>query len=397
MKDCCGPIAVTAVGGGVGQSVLRALRLSGLPWQVIGLDIDARAAGLYVCDQGHLVPPASDPGYGDRLRHVLAQAGARLLIPGSDPEVSAIARHREALRDAGIVPIVGSPEAVRFCRDKLAGSQFFHAHGFPFARTVPACEAMELASQVGFPLIAKPSGGSASRGAVVVFDEPQLQRCLTQPGMIVQEYLVPDNWHKSRVELGPHDVAPGGLLRQEDEISTQVLFDHEGQLLGQFTSRNVLKQGVPVFIDPCREPLVEDLARRMGLLLVQHGMVGPCNFQCKLTAAGPIFFEVNPRFTGITAVRAATGFNEVEAVLRRALLDEPLPEVAARLRASGDVVCSRYITELLIPRNQLQQVCESARVSGHASSTSMAPLTSVAATAAHDQSSERPPGGGKGA
>ncbi len=63
MKGRYGPIAVTAVGGGVGQSVLRALRLSALPWQVVGLHIDARAAGLYVCDQGLLIPPASDPAF----------------------------------------------------------------------------------------------------------------------------------------------------------------------------------------------------------------------------------------------------------------------------------------------------------------------------------------------
>jgi len=299
-------MAVTGVGGGVGQSVLRALGLSSLPWRVIGFDVDPWSAGLYSCHSGYLLPYAHDDSYLDCLLEVLIREGVRVLIPGSDPELTVLASARERLLSEGIVPIVGSAEAVDLCRDKLAAFHFFHGHGLPFVPTVPAQEGFRLAEEVGFPLVVKPVGGSASRGVAVIFNEEQLQRYIDQEGFIIQEYLVPQSWGRTRRELTAQDVTQGDMLRQEDEISVQILFDHEGRLLGRFTSRNVLEHGVPMLIDPWPEAPVEEVALEMASLLVDRGLIGPCNFQCKLTGRGPLFFEVNPRFTGITAVRAAT-------------------------------------------------------------------------------------------
>ena len=116
---------------------------------------------------------------------------------------------------------------------------------------------------------------------------------------------------------------------------------------------------------------VEEIACKMASMLVSQGLVGPCNFQCKLTDHGPVFFEINPRFTGITAVRAAMGFNEVDAVLRRALLHEPIESVRNRLQVPGNLVCSRYITEMVIPRAELEELRKSDCVEGHGYRTNL--------------------------
>lgn len=157
----------------------------------------------------------------------------------------------------------------------------------------------------------------------------------------------------------------GHILRQDEEISIQVLLNHEGNLLGCFTSKNTLRDGVPMTIDPWSGAPVEKLAVRMVEALVEVGLVGPCNFQCKLTERDPVFFEINPHYTGITAVRAAMGFNKVEAVLRRVLLEEALNNVRQRLHVPDDQVCSRYVTELIFPREDLRQIRETGCVRGH--------------------------------
>jgi carbamoyl-phosphate synthase large subunit len=369
--DATGSIVVTAVGGGVGQSVLRALRLSPLPWQVAGCDIDPWAAGLYVCKRGYVVPSAHEPNYIDRVLEVLAQEQARILIPCSDPELLVLSTARQRLLSAGVIPLVSSAEAVNLCRDKLATYRFFQALGLPFARTVPAREGPRLADEVGFPLIVKPIGGSASRGVRIAFDRDQLSQYTDLENLIVQEYLVPENWGKTRQELTAQDVIQGHLVRQVDEISTQVLLDHEGNFLGQFTSCNVLKYGIPLLIDPQPNAAVEEIARQMASLLAERGLIGPCNLQCKVTERGPVFFEINPRFTGITAVRAGLGFNEVEAVLRRALLDEPIDAVRAQLQVRGDLVCSRYVTEAIVPRDELETVRTQGHIRGNGRGTSL--------------------------
>jgi carbamoylphosphate synthase large subunit len=364
-------IAVTAVGGGVGQSVLRALRLSSLPLRTIGFDANPWSAGLYTCDKGYTIPHSSDPSFLDQLLGKLLKEKVKVLIPGSDPEVMVISRARERFLASGISPVTGSAEAVRLCRDKLAGYRFFEEHGIPFARTVPASEASALADEASFPLIVKPAAGSASRGIAIVFNKAQLDQELEDETKIVQEYLIPKSWQKKRHELTRQDVYEDGVLLQTEEISIQIVYDHQANLLGKFTSCNVLRDGVPMLIDPMTVPQAEAIALKMASLLAEKGLVGPCNLQCKITELGPIFFEMNPRFTGITAVRAAMGFNEVEAILRRALLNEPLDEVKKRLKLPDNLVCSRYITEAVIPRQNLETLKKQGSVQGHADKTTL--------------------------
>ncbi|HPD07169.1 MAG TPA: ATP-grasp domain-containing protein [Candidatus Bipolaricaulis sp.] len=363
-------VAVTGVGGGVGQSVLRALRRCDLPLHVVGTDAEAWSAGLYAVEHGNLVPRATDPGYGPMLKQVLAEAGAQVLIPGSDPELPALARIRDEIRaEAGTFVLVGSVESVGLCRDKMAASEFFAERGFPFVRTVPGDQAEELAKDLGFPVLLKPRGGSASRGVRVAFNKADLDSIRDRSDLIAQEYLIPTAWGLRREQLRPEHVVRGHILRQEEEISIQVVLDHQGSMLGCFTSKNTLRDGVPMTIDPWPGAPVEELAVRMVEALVDIGLVGPCNLQCKFTERGPVFFEINPRYTGITAVRAAMGFNEVEAVLKRLLLNEPLDSVRERLHVPSDQVCSRYITELVFPREDLDQVRNSGDVYGRGWST----------------------------
>jgi carbamoylphosphate synthase large subunit len=364
-------VAITAVGGGVGQSVLRALRLSSLPLRTIGFDVNLWSAGLYTCSKGYAIPHSSDPSFVDQLLENLLKEKVKVLIPGSDPEVMIISRARERFMASGIFPVTGSAEAVHLCRDKLAGYKFFKEHNIPFARTVSASEAADLADEVGFPLIVKPVGGSASRGIAIAFNKEQLDEHLQEGNKIVQEYLIPERWQKKRPELTRQDVYEGFVILQTDEISIQIVYDHQGNLVGKFTSCNVLRDGVPMLIDPMAIPQAEAIALKMASLLAERGMVGPCNLQCKMTELGPVFFEMNPRFTGITAVRAAMGFNEVEAILRRVLLNEPLDEVKKRLKVPDNLVCSRYITEAVIPRQDLETLKKQGMVEGHANKTTL--------------------------
>jgi carbamoyl-phosphate synthase large subunit len=357
-------IAVTAVGGGVGQSVLRALRLSRLQLTIIGMDADSWGAGLYTCDKGYIVPLSKDKSYFKKLLNIAIKEKVEVLISGSDPEVSALAKSRDELISHGIIPVVGSHEAVKYSRDKLQGFQFFQEHNLPFVPTVPAKDGMALGKEFGFPLIIKPAGGSASRGVSIVFNNEQLKPFLDRDDKIIQEYLVPKIWGKKKRELTPDDVFLQGAIKQTDEISIQILHDHVGQYLGKYTSINVLKDGVPMLINPVKGLKAEEIAYSMALLLVEQGLVGPCNLQCKDTERGPVFFEINTRFTGITAVRAAMGFNEVEAVLKRALYNEPVENVRKELKVPDNLVCSRYITEAVISRADLELMQKSGTASG---------------------------------
>jgi carbamoyl-phosphate synthase large subunit len=88
-----------------------------------------------------------------------------------------------------------------------------------------------------------------------------------------------------------------------------------------------VSQGVvadfPVVADQCRE-IAEALDSR-----------GPLNIQLRLVEGKVFVFEINPRFSGTTSIRAMAGFNEPDILLQSELLgmtfEEPFHPKPGRL------------------------------------------------------------------
>ena len=203
--------------------------------------------------------------------------------------------------------VASAPAVTRLLRDKLRCAEHFEALGLPFVRTVPIARADELVASCGFPLLAKPADGSASRGLQVVFDAAELRALAEEaPSCVVQEYLLSNTWGKQRSTLRREDVFRNHALTQRDEIVVQVVIDRDGTCIGVFTSNNTLKDGATVLMRPIEhdETGTTLAALKMATHLAELGLVGPCNIQCKVTSDGPFVFGINPRFSGGTGARA---------------------------------------------------------------------------------------------
>jgi len=351
-------VAVTGVGGGVGQAVIRALRLAVGPIRVIGLDADPWAVGLYQCDAWEVIPAVSDhDGYAKALERVVGRHEVHALIPATDTELHAVAAMREQLALRGCTAIVSSPDFVRIARDKLLTYRTLAAEGLPFVRTVSACEFLASYQSASYPVMVKPKDGSASVGARVLHGPNDVERACLDGQDIVQDYLLPTSW---RIEhIGPSDVLKLGRLRQEDEVSVQAVISPDGEIVSVFASVNELRDGVPIRVCPTRDAGTLDFSRGVFERFVGMGHVGPCNFQARVTEGGIVIYEINPRFTGITAVRAGMGWNEVEASLRLFVNREPAESVAASLSYDERTICLRYITEQFVPRTEIDDLAGS--------------------------------------
>jgi carbamoyl-phosphate synthase large subunit len=102
--------------------------------------------------------------------------------------------------------------------------------------------------------------------------------------------------------------------------------------------RRVLSAGTTVLAETGRFPDVEEEAARIG---AAFGLRGPSNVQLRRGADGPVAFEVNPRFSGTTALRALAGWNDVGAAVRHYLYGEPIalqPPRAGRITRHWDEV-----------------------------------------------------------
>lgn len=113
---------------------------------------------------------------------------------------------------------------------------------------------------------------------------------------------------------------------------------------------------MPVHVTPLRNQQVTEVCKKMVQALIEIGLVGPINLQGRITSEGPIFYELNHRFTGITAVRARLGFNECIAILEDFCMSMPLDEVKAKLHIDYDLICTRYWTDKLVKRQNFEEL-----------------------------------------
>ena len=69
-------VMVTGVGGGGnGEQLVKALKMSEKNYYLIGADITPVSKGLFLVDQKRILPPASDPNYIEALLKVCKEEG----------------------------------------------------------------------------------------------------------------------------------------------------------------------------------------------------------------------------------------------------------------------------------------------------------------------------------
>ncbi|HSW36727.1 MAG TPA: NAD-dependent epimerase/dehydratase family protein [Candidatus Limnocylindrales bacterium] len=307
-------VGITTIGSGIGQSVISSCRLSELPLYTVGLGANPMAYGAYDCDRHDELPRVDDPGYMAELIRKCREHRLAIVVPGWDSELNLFAHHRNSFLEIGTVPLVASLSVIELCRDKLKMGRALGKFSNLFARTYTKEEfnTNRAEGSVSFPLIAKPRNGSGSSGIMVILGPEDMLNA--GDNQIFQEIVLPHSGDVNR-ERYMEDLNKR-IITQVSEISVQYVVGKTGIILGKCATCNTLKQGVPIEIVPFDHASIWNALDPVIQYLVSQGLQGPINIQGRITDHGPKFFELNPRFTGITGLRAMMGFNEVEALIR---------------------------------------------------------------------------------
>jgi carbamoyl-phosphate synthase large subunit len=206
----------------------------------------------------------------------------------------------------------------------------------------------ELVARCGFPLIAKPRLGKGSDGILIVRDEHDLERVVAAEDLSLRELV------GASVEAG--DLVLQQYLGDEREEYTAGCFcDAGGRLRGTIVLRRTLRSGTTTTAELGSFPEVRDAA---GAIAAALGPLGPCNVQLRVHHGRAVPFEINPRFSGTTALRARMGFNEVDAALRHFVLGEPAPV----LSDAGTGVVLRYWNEVYVPSAAVNAIANDGRL-----------------------------------
>jgi len=321
-------ILVTGVGGGVGQSVLKAL--ADTSYEVVGVDSEELAVGLHAVPKAYKGCVAADPCFINRLLEICKKENCGLIFPGHDVELLPLSRHAQQFRAEGIIPVVSSAEVIQACDDKLATHAFLKSHGFPVPETVPLRDFTEFRN----PVVLKPQwGGARARNTFVVRSEQEfnLYRELVDPeNCVVQEYIEGDEY-----------------------TCGSVTFDKKCR--GVIVMRRILRAGdtYKAFVEH-PSPLEAEVCAIVEAL----NPFGACNVQLRVRDGTPYVFEFNARCSGTTASRALAGFNE--------------PQIISDYLYNGDISAYnireisilRYWKELVVSNSQIDQLRETGFVAG---------------------------------
>jgi carbamoyl-phosphate synthase large subunit len=327
------PVIVTGVGGGGhGHEIVKALRLA-KRWKIIGVDMSPISLGLCDVDVAALVPPASSPEYVDEILSLAVKHGAKAVFHGSEPELKVLSAARDRFTTADLYLPLNSREVIALGMDKAATFSRLEALGVWVPRTREIAPG-EAPPDWSMPVVVKPSvggGGSANTYVVQTREELGFALSVVHAGglrAVVQEYV-------------------GTPM---DEFTVGVLHDHSGELVGSIAVRRAIFSGLSNRIKTPnrtgRSELGSVLAISSGVsqgsveaapelraqaeaIAAALGSRGPLNLQCRFVDGRLCLFEINPRFSGTTYLRALVGFNEPDLVLGARLLNEPFPRPPA--------------------------------------------------------------------
>ena len=332
--------------GEIALRVIRACRELGVRSVAVYSDADARAPHVRDADEAvHIGAAPSSESYlkGERIIDAAKRTGAEAIHPGygflSEREWFA-----RAVRDAGLVFVGPSPEAIAAMGSKTAARQLAVKAKVPVVPgTVEplrdANEAREIAQRFGYPVLLKAAAGGGGKGMRVVREEKELASALETARREAKGAFGDDAVYVEKYIVGPR------------HVEIQVLGDQHGNMLSlnerecsvQRRHQKMIEEAPSVAVTP-------EIRRAMGETAVRaataagYTNAGTCEFL--LDANGQFYFlEMNTRLQVEHPVtELVTGIDIVQWQLRVAA-GERLPFKQEDITPRGWAIECRITSE----------------------------------------------------
>jgi carbamoyl-phosphate synthase large subunit len=337
-------VLITAVGGIVGQGIMKCLRLvnskSGLmSYRLVAADASAQAAGLYRGDLGLRVPLVSAAEYIDTVIQLCRKREVEAIFIGSEEELVPLARASERIEsEGGAIVVSSNPNVLSLGMDKWETYRFLKANRFACAESALPEDRESFVGEFGFPMVVKPREGHGSESFYVVRTLREIDaacEAITERGWrpMLQEYLSDEG----------------------SEFTTGVTVDREGkEAMSSISIRRTLKGGQTyrAFVEDR-----EDVRRSSEAIALRLGARGPVNVQARREGDSVKVFEINPRFSASCPIRAVAGVNEPDIVFRNARFGESI-----HVDRYEELACFRFWNELFVPLDEYEGAGESGTV-----------------------------------
>ena len=319
---------VTGIGGGGhGEQILKALRLGTLAYRIVGADASRDCANRTRVDKFTTLPRANDENYLAALAELARAEGCRAIFHGSEAEMVVLSRARETLAAQGFYVPVNPPRVLEICQDKARTFRHLKAEGCAVPEFHEIAAPGDLDRVETFPVILKPSvGGGGSANVFIAQTRPELA--------MFAQYLL---------QLYKRFVTQEYVGTPDQEFTVGVLFGGDGELINSIAIRRIINNALTIRTRvpnrTGRHELGDNLVVSTGIsqghvadwpqvrrqceaIAKSLSPTAPVNIQCRLVDGRVVPFEINPRFSGTTSLRAMAGYNEPDILIRRDVLGE---------------------------------------------------------------------------
>jgi carbamoyl-phosphate synthase large subunit len=305
-------VLIPSAGGAAGVGAIKSLRMCKFRGKIVSTDADALSAGLYLADNGYVVPPANDSSFFQEAMKIIEKEQLNIILPTSGFDIVPYSKNKKVLESVGVTPAMSDYETIETCLNKAI---FFYRlknkFNLPYTTTNP----YKIDT---FPCIAKPIFGKGSKNVFICNDETELNIILSKYNdMIIQEYL-----------LGK-------------EYTIDVLSDLDSNaLLAIPRERIEVKAGISfkgkIILDETIQEECLNIAEYIGIK-------GPSCMQMKCDREGtPKMTEVNPRMGGGTIMTTYAGVNFPELIIKMVNNEKiKIPEIK-------EITMVRYYEEVIL-------------------------------------------------
>ncbi len=311
MIDIVRPIKVMIAGIGgasLGTEIFKSLDLAG-GYEIFGCDISATAYGHY--EPGFVrTYHVSRKDYISNVLKACLESGVQFLIPGGEEPMALLSTASNKFASSGIQLLANVPDIIDCFSDKDATFRVLCERNISIPRTIAIDNKTDL-DYVGLPCIVKPTTGSGGSAAVFFATN-------TEEAMIYAEFIQ---------RTGRVPIAQEYVNDCEGEFTIGVLSLHDQCIVGSIAMRRVLDAKLSVAYRG-RGGLVSsgysqghideypDICKQAESIAIAIGSCGPINIQGRVRDGVLLPFEINPRFSASTFLRAMAGFNEVDTMIK---------------------------------------------------------------------------------
>lgn len=313
-------ILITGIGGaGFGEQILKALNISDLNLFIIGTDVTQICFNKTNVDKFLIIPSASDVSYGECIRTLIDNYNIKAIFPGSEPELKYFSKNIDMFKDVYIA--INSNELISLCLNKYNTYEKLSKLNI----LVPNYEKIDYISDCEkinyFPVVLKPNTNSGGSSHIyIAFDKDEL--------LMFANYML-----KHGIDI----VAQEHVGDSENEYTIGVSSDNNGKIIGSIILKRIINNGLTTSkkIKSENKNIVissgvsqgifivnDDIKKQAESIALKLNSKGPINIQGRVVNGKLLIFEINPRLSGTTSLRAMVGYNEPANMIKQNVLHQ---------------------------------------------------------------------------